>query len=180
MTASSQNVETTVDTDTDESGWIGPIVPGRDLRISVHAVERFQQRVEPMRWDRTVQAIAALARTAKTRTQPRHWMRGLGIHQPETTYLYNSLFPDVCMIVRNHCIVTVYTRAPCRIWRDERPARPPIGSRERRHTHGRPHTQHGLFLWPTKPAEAPTNAGPAVRELLALLAGSGTGVCHVG
>lgn len=86
----------------------------RNLAISLNAVERFQQRVTPMTRDRATEAIAALARTAKTRTQPRHWMRGLSAHLPGTTYLYNNQFPDICLIARGGIIRTVYTRAQCR------------------------------------------------------------------
>lgn len=87
------------------------------LWITGHAIERFQQRVAPMPTTQVITALVAIAKTAKVRPNPRHWMGGTLENQPGTTYLYNSKIPDICLVVRDRCVVTVFTRDVCRRWR---------------------------------------------------------------
>ncbi len=164
---------TSLQQDSDQCGSTEPRTPERHLIISLHAVERFQQRVTPMTRERVGEAIAALARTAKTRTQPRHWMRGLSIHQPGTTYLYNNRFPDICLIARGGIIRTVYTRAQCRKWRRQAPTPSSTVRHKFRHD---PHSLRQIQPpgWMLEPIAEPTMTPPAdVTELLVLLSRPG-------
>ncbi len=113
-----------------------------EIHVTRHAVERFQQRVAHLSMDRSMAAVQALADSAKARSRPRHWMADTTAHLPGTTYLYNSRLPDVCLIVRNGSVITIFTRDACRRWRDDRDeiARPsrwthrpraPIGQQQR-------------------------------------------------
>ncbi len=160
------------------SGVDEPQVPERELIVSAHAVDRFRQRVTPMTYDQAAEAVVALARTAKTRTQPRHWMKDLSDHRPGTTYLYNSRFPDICLIVNGGIVRTVFTRALCRRWRRETPRPEPTGRRSR---HFRAHLVRPVQApsWMLEPAApAATDPSPETRELLALLTQMRIGAGH--
>lgn len=90
---------------------------GNSLWIAGHAIERFQERVAPVPKQRVIEILAAIAKTATVRSKPRHWMSGTVEDRPGTTYLYNSRIPDICLVVRDRCVVTIFTRNICRSWR---------------------------------------------------------------
>lgn len=88
----------------------------RTYTISSHAIERFQERVANVEQEVARRAIAALAREGRSKTRPRHWMRGFAAATPGTQFFYHHKLPGVCLVVRGRVVVTVYSRAVCKRW----------------------------------------------------------------
>lgn len=85
--------------------------------VSNHAIERYQQRVEPSADRRTALAsVLEILRTARARSRPRRWMR-LAAIVPGARYLYSARRPSVCLVLVNGVVVTVYSRRVCNGWR---------------------------------------------------------------
>ena len=84
--------------------------------ISNHAIERYQQRVNPTasRQD-ALDAIRSILSNATSRSRPRHWMR-VAATAPGTRYLYSAAAPHVCLVKANGVIVTVHSRRVCAAW----------------------------------------------------------------
>lgn len=83
--------------------------------ISQHAVSRYVERVDrgASRLEARL-AISRLASLSRARPVPRHWMRRNGVQpQAGVLFLYPSERPDVCLVVREHTVLTVLTRAVC-------------------------------------------------------------------
>jgi hypothetical protein len=100
----------------------------REVRITAHAIERWQQRVDPhASWLSAHLAIRKLLNTGRSRPNPRHWMRRPT--DPGTTYVYSATHPGVGMIVTNGTAVTLVTRELARTT-PPRTAQP-VGSRPR-------------------------------------------------
>lgn len=88
--------------------------------ITRHAIERYQQRVDPRASVR--EAAVALSRIldrAAVCSKPRHWSRVIG-QAPGTRYLYSSDRPGVCLVVAGGAVVTVHSRVVCAAWRQMR------------------------------------------------------------
>jgi hypothetical protein len=86
----------------------------RQLLVSAHAVERFQQRVA--RDDTSAQAREALKQmvlAGTLRPRPRHWTRNVA-HTPGLRFLYWAELPNVCALVLDGVVVTLVTRETCR------------------------------------------------------------------
>lgn len=82
----------------------------RSLRIADHAVLRFQERVDPAASTVAARtAIQQIALLGKASSRPRHWMCDTR-STPGTIYIYWQQRPGVALLVRNGCVVTVYTR----------------------------------------------------------------------
>src|SRR5262245_34020538 len=97
----------------------------RPPRISLHAVERYQQRVDPAA--SRVEARLALTRfvaLGRHRPMPRWWMRDYVRRGPGVTFCYFAERPDVWAIITEHTVVTVVSRSMFRT--------------ARRHSHIRP------------------------------------------
>jgi hypothetical protein len=88
-------------------GWMRRV---SNARISSHAIERWQQRVD-------AQATFAVARLAlgeflasgRVRPTPRSWMREVA-PAPGLRFVYSARRPGLCVLVRNGAAVTVVTR----------------------------------------------------------------------
>jgi hypothetical protein len=94
-----------------------PRADASGLVVTVHAIVRYQQRVDGNASPRAAaEALAAIATRGRRRTRARHWMRGT-IPTPGTVFVYSAASPGVCLLVREHTIVTVLSRASCRRWR---------------------------------------------------------------
>ncbi|MGH3220146.1 MAG: hypothetical protein ACRDPY_15815 [Streptosporangiaceae bacterium] len=89
----------------------------RFLVVSSHAIARYQQRVRPAATRLEALAeIREIASRARVRSRPRWWTRVAG-ERPGCRYLYCASRPDVCLVVRNGVVVTVFTRQVCALWR---------------------------------------------------------------
>jgi hypothetical protein len=97
----------------------------REIRITAHAIERYQERVDPeSSWLAAHLAIRKLLATGRSRPTPRHWMRRPV--EPGTTFIFSASYPGVCAIVTDGRAVTIITRelarsAPGRVIRAEAP-----------------------------------------------------------
>jgi len=100
----------------------------RRLTISSHAIQRYRERVSPTISNReAVSQIRSILVTANSRSRPRWWTRVAG-ERPGCRYLYSASRADVCLVVRDGAVVTVFSRSVCAAWRasqptTERPAR---------------------------------------------------------
>ena len=84
--------------------------------ISNHAIERYQQRVNPAASrQEALDAIRSIVSKATTRSRPRHWMR-VAATAPGTRYLYSAATPHVGLVKANGVIVTVHSRRVCAAW----------------------------------------------------------------
>jgi hypothetical protein len=89
----------------------------RFLVVSSHAIARYQQRVRPAATRLEALAeIREIASKARVRSRPRWWTRVAG-ERPGCRYLYCASRPDVCLVVRNGVVVTVFSRQVCAQWR---------------------------------------------------------------
>jgi len=91
------------------------------LSISNHAVHRFQERVAPSISNReAVSQMRSILTTANSRSRPRWWTRVAG-ERPGCRYLYSASRADVCLVVREGVVVTVFSRSVCAAWRASQP-----------------------------------------------------------
>jgi hypothetical protein len=91
----------------------------RFLVVSSHAIARYQERVRPAATRLEALAeIREIASRARVRSRPRWWTRVAG-ERPGYRYLYCASKPDVCLVVRNGVVVTVFSRRVCAQWRAE-------------------------------------------------------------
>lgn len=81
------------------------------LSLPTHAVERWQERVDPR--ISAAEARMALRRfvsLSRARATPRHWMREDVKPAPGLLFLYSADRPGVCVLVRDGVALTVITR----------------------------------------------------------------------
>jgi hypothetical protein len=89
----------------------------RFLFVSSHAITRYQQRVRPAATRLEAAAeIREIAAKARARPSPRWWTRVAGEH-PGCRYLYCASRPDVCLVVKDGAVLTVFSRQVCAQWR---------------------------------------------------------------
>jgi hypothetical protein len=89
----------------------------RFLAVSSHAIARYQQRVRPAATRLEALAeIREITSRARVRSRPRRWTRVAG-ERPGYRYLYWASRPDVCLVVKNGVVVTVFSRQACAQWR---------------------------------------------------------------
>ncbi len=82
---------------------------GRKIEVSLHAIDRWVERVDPDSTRSVASvAIAHILATGRVRPTPRHWLRRSAT--PGTTYAFSAAFPGVCVIVSNSTAVTIITR----------------------------------------------------------------------
>ncbi len=93
----------------------------RRLTISNHAVQRYLERVAPtVSSTEAVRQIRSILASANSRSRPRWWTRVAG-ERPGCRYLYSASRADICLVVRNGVVVTVFSRAVCAAWRASQP-----------------------------------------------------------
>ena len=89
----------------------------RFLFVSSHAVMRYQQRVRPTATRlEAIAEIREIASRARARSRPRRWTRVAG-ERPGCRYLYCASRSDVCLVVKDGVVLTVFSRQACARWR---------------------------------------------------------------
>ena len=79
--------------------------------VTRHAVERYCERVEPSyTMNEAFQAIRESVSRGRAKANPRHWMRSARRRDPGTRYVYDANRSDICLLVRNDFVLTIYTR----------------------------------------------------------------------
>lgn len=89
-----------------------PAIAGHPIRISQHAVQRYQERVDPAA--PAVIASAAIHQilsTGSVRPQPRDWTTCRV--EPGMRFVYSADGEDVCLVLRDLTVVTVLTVELC-------------------------------------------------------------------
>jgi hypothetical protein len=81
------------------------------LYISRHAIERYQQRVDPAASDAEARiALTGFVMTGRHRPTPRWWMRDHVRAGAGATFCYCATRPDACAIIVDYTVVTVVSR----------------------------------------------------------------------
>jgi hypothetical protein len=96
-------------------------------RISRHAIARYRQRVEPVDAATAADRLAELAAASTRRPIPRRWTEVAPA--PGLLFLYPHDEPDVCLVMKDNTIVTVFARVICLEWRNGRQPGSPRGVR---------------------------------------------------
>lgn len=82
--------------------------------ISHHAVARYVERVDSTASENVAHlAISQIVTFGRTRPLPRHWMRNDVEPSPGLSFVIWSRHPHVCLLVRDHVVVSTLTRAMC-------------------------------------------------------------------
>lgn len=101
-------------------------------RVSAHAVERWQQRVERQASAETARsALHTFIRNGTSRSTPRRWMKDVR-QTPGLRYVYSHEYPGVCVLVTAHTALTVVTKSLCGSRAQLRRVRPRSGGRPHR------------------------------------------------
>jgi hypothetical protein len=103
-------------------------------RISQHAINRYQQRVESVDAATAADRLAEMAAASNRRPTPRQWT--VVSPAPGVLFLYPHDRSDVCLLMKDNTIVTVFSRVICLEWRARQPDGHP--SRVRRPPYRRP------------------------------------------
>src|SRR4051812_43611084 len=83
------------------------------VRITYHAIMRWQQRVNPAAsLSAAASEIERLVATGRSRPTPRSWMRGRA-GPPGTRFVYSAEFPGVAAIVKGRAVLTILTKELC-------------------------------------------------------------------
>src|SRR4051812_18762751 len=84
----------------------------KPLRVSRHAVKRWQQRVAPhTTWMAARIEVEEFLRLGRLRPTPRHWTSTFP--KPGVCFVYYWRKPQVCALIVDHTVVTVVTRDLC-------------------------------------------------------------------
>lgn len=84
-------------------------------RISQHAIDRYRQRVEPVDAATAADRLADMAAASTRRPTPRQWTEVAPT--PGVLFLYPHGSSDVCLVMKNNTIITVFSRVICMEWR---------------------------------------------------------------
>lgn len=87
-----------------------------EVRVTKHARERYIERVDRRAGhDQAEAVIRKIALGGRARATPRHWMRMVD-PSPGARFIYCADHPHVCLMVRDHSVVTVFSKPVCRRW----------------------------------------------------------------
>jgi hypothetical protein len=90
-----------------------PITSVTRVRLSVHAVQRWCERVDPRATQLEARfALSQLVCNGRVRATPRHWTDA--DPAPGLTFVYWAQRPSICALIVDGVVVTVLTRAFCR------------------------------------------------------------------
>jgi len=85
----------------------------REVRITEHAVDRYQERVDPgASRQESLLALQQFAALGRRTVRPRHWM-GTCRLGPGVQCIYWATRPGICLLVCNDAAVTAITRRLC-------------------------------------------------------------------
>ena len=89
----------------------------RTLKITLHALDRYAERVDPnAARHQAAAAIREIACSARSRPTPRSWT---GVRaRPGSRYLYSAHHPGICLVVADGAVVTVFSRSTSKVWRE--------------------------------------------------------------
>lgn len=90
--------------------------------VTHHAVQRYQQRVEPVGTEVARRKLVAAVSRTRARPTPRWWTPVRAA--PGRSFVYPVEMPGVCLLIRDGAVVTVFLRSQCRAW-DRRASRRP-------------------------------------------------------
>ena len=91
-----------------------PTLAGEPIRVTSHALERFQERVSPVATRQAAfGAIRDLLAYGVARTTPRWWTTARP--GPGVRYVYSDLDPDLCLVLNGDAVATVLTRDLCQL-----------------------------------------------------------------
>ena len=83
--------------------------------VTVHAIERYQERVNRRATAReAAAALTEMVRVGRRRPRARRWMRGRA-PQPGCVFVYAATVPGVCLVVKDRTVLTVLSKALCRV-----------------------------------------------------------------
>jgi hypothetical protein len=89
-----------------------PTAAGDQIRISEHAIQRYQERVDASSSVAVaVGAMRQILTTGTARPRPRNWTTSRA--EPAMRWIYAAERPDICLVVRNSTVVTVLTVELC-------------------------------------------------------------------
>jgi hypothetical protein len=89
-----------------------PAPAGDQIRISQHAIQRYQERVDASASVASaVGAMRQILTTGAARPRPRNWTTSRA--EPGMRWIYGADRQDICLVVRNNTIVTVLTVELC-------------------------------------------------------------------
>jgi hypothetical protein len=89
-----------------------PALAGDQIRISQHAIQRYQERVDAS--SSVAGALGAMRQiltTGASRPRPRNWTTSRT--EPGMRWIYTADRRDICLVVRNSTVVTVLTVELC-------------------------------------------------------------------
>ena len=90
-----------------------PTLAGQPVRITTHALDRFQERMDPgASRQAAFGAMRELLAYGIVRTTPRWWTTGHA--ETNTRFVYSDLDPDVSLVLASDAVFTVLTRELCR------------------------------------------------------------------
>jgi hypothetical protein len=89
-----------------------PTLAGQPVRITTHALDRFQERMSPgATRQQAFYAISDLLTYGIVRTTPRWWTTARA--EVGTRFVYSDLDSDVCLVLKEDVVATVLTRDLC-------------------------------------------------------------------
>jgi hypothetical protein len=89
-----------------------PAAAGDQIRISQHAIRRYQERVDASSSVAVaVGVMRQILSTGSARPRPRNWTTSRV--EPGMRWIYAADRPDICLVVRNSTVVTVLTVELC-------------------------------------------------------------------
>lgn len=101
-------LQTLVGTEAQIAVWVGEAT----VRLTDHAIERYQQRVELGCSGHTARVrLEQMIAFGRTRSTPRHWMRDRVSPTPGLRFLYWAQCPNICALLFGNAVVTVVTRS---------------------------------------------------------------------
>jgi hypothetical protein len=113
-------------------------------RISGHAIDRYRQRVCNVSSFEAAHRLAELASDSTRRPTPRRWTEVAP--GPGVLFLYPHADSDVCLVMKDNTIVTVFSRIVCLSWRAMRDPGPPRPVRRQ------PYRRPSPGIWPLEAA----------------------------
>ena len=89
-----------------------PTLGSQPMRITAHAIERYQERVQPgVSAQNAFFAIRQVLAYGTVRTSPRWWTNCR--LAPGQRLVYSAISPDACLLIEGDAVLTVLSRELC-------------------------------------------------------------------